>query len=214
MSSVALTITVAGLLGLFFALERRQGGKRRAEAIYLVSRMAVRHGFEIQERPLLVHVPRGEGSAVVHYHLLGSGPDRDSITLRARHPTKSRLGNLVIDNDPARMVAAGLRRLPLDVPRLDRAFRVFTEEDRRVLVENLLCLNGEIVGLVRDLACRTRRGHFELVDLGGEVKIQFDDRRISFPSDVERITLDLVRLFELYQDLAGTRDESKGQRAS
>lgn len=205
-----LTAAIVLLVGLLFAatLTELRGGKKRAtEALYLVSRVGSKHGFEVREKPLSLLLPQGGEPAVVHYHLLAPGEERDSITLKGTRPATSRLGNLIIDNDPSRVFAAGLKRLVLQAPQFDRAFRIFTEADHQVVVRNLLEeTGGELLFLVRDLACRTRGGHFELADLAGRVKIQFDDRGIRFPSDVERLTLDLVRLFRLYRALAGAAD--------
>lgn len=206
MNAAVLIITVLGIAGLIFALEHRYGPRLAwnpvGEALYLVSRVATRHGFQMREKPLSLIVPRG--SATLHYHLLGSSRERDSIILKAVHSGPSRLGHVVVDNDPARMVAAGLKRLPLGVPALDRRFRLFAAPEQHVVIDNLVSLNGELARLLHDLSCRSRRGHFELVDLGGVVKIRYQDR-IRFPSDVEKITLDLVRLHELYEEMAGPR---------
>lgn len=200
------SITVATLIGLLFlmsVMELLAAKKRSTEALYLVSRVGTKHGYPVREKPLSLIIPEGEGDAVLHYYLLAGGEGRDAIALKAERPATSRLGNIVIDNDPSRVFAAGMRRLVLAAPQFDPYFRIFTEVDRRDFVRTLLGGSGEFLFLVKDLACRSRAGHFELVDLSGKVKIQFDDHGLRFPSDVERITLDIVRLHRLYRALAG-----------
>ncbi len=206
MGTLVFSAAAAVVMAIFFLVELRTGQNRHAESLYLVSRVARRHGFDLLERPLSLAIPWSRDSAVVHYHLLRPGGERDSITLTADFGEKSRLGSLVIDNSPSRMLAAGLDRLALGVPQLDRYFRIFTEPERQVLLINLLEQSGDLLRLVQDLSCRSQKGRFELVDFGGKVKIQFADRSLRFPSDVEEVTLGLVRLYQLYLVLAGVRD--------
>lgn len=196
---------VVVLMASFFVAELRSRPGRQAEALYLVSRAAARHGLELNEKPLSLVVPWSHEEAVVHYHLLRTGGERDSITLTARRGAKSRLGNLVIVSE-ARLFTAGLQYLALGDAQLDRSFRIFAETDRRVMLMNLLEDSGELLKLFQDLACRTPAGRFELMDLDGRLKIQVDDKSLRFPSDVESITLDLVRVYQLYSVLAGVCD--------
>jgi len=201
---VAITLaTLVGFLVMASVMELLAAKRRNTEALYLVTRVGARHGYPLQEKPLSLIIPEGKGSAVMHYYLLAPGEERDSIALKAERPATSRLGNLVIDNDPSRVFTAGLKRLVLATPQFDPYFRIFTEAERSEFVRTLLASSAEFLFLVKDLACRSRTGHFEMVDLSGKVKIQFDDRGIRFPSDVERITLDVVRLYRLYRLLAG-----------
>ena len=206
MGTLVFSAAAALLMAIFFLVELRTGKRRHGESLYLVSRVARRHGLELREKPLSLAIPWSRDSAVLHYHLLRPGGERDTITLTADFGGKSRLGNLVIDNSPSRMSAAGLDHLALGVPQLDRSFRIFTEPDRQVLLVNLLGESGDLLRLVTDLSCHSRQGRLELVDLGGKVKIQFADRSLRFPSDVEEISLGLVRLYQLYLVLAGVGD--------
>lgn len=206
MSTILFAAAVALLMATFFLAELRTSRERQAQAQYLVSRVGARYGFEVKSSPLSLVIPWSREGAVIHYHLLRTGGERDSITLTARRGAKSRLGNLTIASDPARFCASGLERLALGAPRLDRNFRIFCEPDRRALLLNLLEDSGELLRIFEALACRTRSGRFELVDLGGRVKIQFHDKSLRFPSDVEKVTLDLVRIHQLYLVLAGVCD--------
>lgn len=212
METLALAAAVALVMTIFFLVELRTGQSRHAEALYLVSRVAERHGLQAsgadggRERPLALAVPWSRDGAVVHYHLLRPGGERDSIALTANRGAKSRLGNLVIDTHPGHFWCAGLERLVFGEPEIDPYFRIFTEPDRQVMVMNLLEQSGEVLRLLKDVACRTRRGRFQLVDLHGRLKIQFDDRSLRFPSDVERASLDLLRFYQLYLVLAGAAD--------
>lgn len=203
MGTLVFAALVALLVAFFFVAELRTRPQRQADALYLVSRVGSRYGLELREKPLALEVPWSRGEAAVHYHLLRTGGERDSITLTARRGEKSRLGNLVIASDPACFFSAGLERLALGAPQLDRCFRIFTEPDRQVLLLNLLEDSGELLRVLQNLTCRTRSGRFELVDLDGHVKIQVNDKSLRFPSDVEKVTLDLVRFYQLYLVLAG-----------
>lgn len=205
-ATLIFAILVVVLLAGFFIADLRTSPKRQAEALYLVERVGSRYGLELTKRPLALEIPWSHEGAVVHYHLLRTGGERDSITLVARRGGKSRLGNLAISNDPARLFSAGLTYLFLGAPPLDRSFRIFTEPDRRVLLLNLLEDSGDLLRVLQDLACRTRSGRFELIDLDGHVKMQVHDKSLRFPSDVEKVTLDLVRLYQLYLVLAGVSD--------
>ncbi len=206
MGTLVFSAAAALVMAIFFVVELRTGHRRHGESLYLVSRVARRHGLELREKPLSLAIPWSRDSGVVHFHLLRPGGERDSITLIADFGGRSRLGNLVIDNTPSRMLAAGLDRLALGVPQLDSYFRIFSEPDRQVLLVNLLGESGDLLRLVKDLSCRSRQGRLELVDLGGKVKIQFTDRSLRFPSDVEEVTLGLLRLYQLYLVLAGVGD--------
>jgi hypothetical protein len=205
MGTFVIAAAVAVLTAFFFVAELRARPKRQGEALYLVSRAGARLGLELREKPLSLVVPWSRDEAVIHYHLLRTGGEKDSITLTARRGEKSRLGNLVVASE-ARLFTAGLDYLALGVAQLDRSFRIFAEADRRVLLTNLLEDSGELLALLQDLACRTPSGRFELMDIGGRLKIQVDDKSLRFPTDVERITLDLVRVYQLYSVLAGVRD--------
>jgi len=223
METLTISAAVALVMAIFFLVELRTGQSRHAEALYLVQRVAERHGLQIspldpprgtlqacglegRERPLALAVPWSRDGAVVHYHLLRPGGERDSIALTAKRGARSRLGNLVIDTHPGHLWCAGLERLWLGEPELDPYVRIFTEPDRQVMVMNLLEQSGELLRLLKDVACRTPRGRFQLVDLGGRLKIQFDDRSLRFPSDVELASLDLLRCYQLYLVLAGFAD--------
>lgn len=211
METLALAAAVAVVMAIFFLVELRTGQSRHAESLYLVSRVAERHGLEVcgvgvRQRSLALAVPWSRDGAQVHYHLLRPGGERDSIALTANRGAKSRLGNLVIDTHPVHFWCAGLERLELGDAELDPYFRIFTEPDRKVMVYNLLEHSGELLRLLKDVACRTRRGRFQLVDLHGRLKVQFDDRSLRFPSDVERASLDLLRCYQLYLVLAGFAD--------
>ena len=204
METVVLSLAIAALLGGFFVAELRRAPARSAEALYLVHRVGSRNGFEVCEKPLSLRLPWGTGRAELHYHLLTS--DRhDSITLTDERGAPSRLGNLVITNAPARSFST-LRRLGFETSQFDRHFQVLADPDRHAGVVNLLEANAEILFLLKDLASRSRHCRFELLDLEGRIKIQLTDRRLRFPSEVESITLDLVRLLKLYQIVAGDRD--------
>lgn len=205
MGTIIIAAAVAVLTASFFVAEVRASPRRQAEALYLVARAGARHGLELREKPLSLVVPWSRDEAVIHYHLLRTGGERDSITLTAQRGEKSRLGNLVVVSE-ARLFTAGLDYLALGVTQLDRAFRIFAEADRRVVLTNLLEDSGELLARFHDLACRTPNGRFELMDLDGRLKIQVDDKSLRFPSDVERITLDLVRVYQLYSVLAGVSD--------
>lgn len=205
MGTIVFATALAVLMASFYVAELRARPRRQAEALYLVSRAGARLGLELRERPLSLVVPWSREEAEIHYHLLRTGGERDSITLTARRGEKSRLGNLVVVSE-ARLFTAGLEYLALGVAQLDRSFRIFAEAKRRVLLTNLLEDSGELLALLQDLACRTRSLRFELMDLDGRLKIQIDDKSLRFPSDVEKITLDLVRVYQLYSVLAGVRD--------
>ena len=204
MDTLFAATAVILLMTIFFVAELRARPGRQAEARYLVARAGERHGLELCERPLSLVVPWSHDEATLHYHLLRGG-ERDSITLTARRAEKSRLGNLVVVSEP-RFFTAGLEYLALGVPRLDRSFRIFTEAERRAVVINLLEDSGELVSILEDLSCRSRSGRFEIMDLDGHLKVQFNDRSLRFPSDVEKLTHDLVRFYQLYLVLAGARD--------
>lgn len=210
MTTLAFAILVAVLMAFFFVAELRARPGRHTEALYLVSRVASRHRLHLQKKSLhrgilSVEIPWSHDQATLHYHLLRPGGERDSITLTARFG-KNRLGHLVISSDPARIFCAGLRYLDLNTPQLDHCFRIFTQIDRQAVMLNLLESSSDLLRTLQDLACRTPTGRFELVDLGGHLKIQVNDKSLRFPSDVEKATLDLVRLYQLYLVLAGARD--------
>ncbi len=177
--------------------------RRRREAFYLVSGVGGRLGLEVREEPLSLVLPDDDSGATVHYHLLAPGDERDSITLKASRDSPTRLGNLMVDDDPVRVYAAGMKRLALGSPRFDGCFRVFTQEERTDLVANLLAGEEELLRGLEALARHTRTAHLELQDLSGTLKIQVDDDSLRFPSDVEAVTRGIVAVYRRYRRLAG-----------
>ncbi len=195
LAALALLLFLATLLELFSVQ------KRRKEALYLVSRVGDKHGYAWRESPLSLVVPQQGADAVVHYHLLSPGEERDSITLKDEHRGETRLGSVLIDNQPSRLFVPGMKRVVLGRPELDRYFRIFARPENLERVRSRVARDPELCGLLKALSSRTAGGHFELDDFAGMLKIQFDDLTLRFPSDVEEITLDLIRFHRLYRAL-------------
>lgn len=177
--------------------------RRRREALYLVTSVGTKLGLAVREKPLSLRLPDTGEAPTLHYHLLAPGDERDSITLKASRDGPTRLGNVLIDNDPARIFAPGMKRLILGSSRFDRCFRVFTQDERSGIVANLLAGEEDLLLQLEALARHTRTAHLQLDDLSGHLKIQVDDESLRFPSDVEEVTRGLVTVYRRYRRLAG-----------
>lgn len=212
MTTGALLAVVAGLVLLLVAvgaasLDLRAGRERRREALYLVGRVAQRHRLTLAREPLAVEVPGEGGDALIHFYLHAPREADDSIVLKASRPPGSRIGNLVADSDGARIVP-GMERLALG-PAFDPYFRVYCEPERADLVAARLAGYPDFADRLRALASRTDSCRIEVADLDGSLKAGFLDRGIRFPSLVEDVTLDLVRLFAAYRRLCGSAAASR-----
>lgn len=197
---VATLVLLAAALGAS-AVDLRARRDRRREALYLVGRVADRHGLRLQPDPIAIEIPGETTGTVIHFYLHGASETDDSIVLQTPRPDGSRLGNLVVDSDGARIVP-GMTRLELG-PAFDPYFRVYCQPERADVVTARLAGYPAFADGLRALASRTRSCRVELADLDGRFKVQFLDPRIRFPSVVEGVTLDLLRLLPAYRRLAG-----------
>lgn len=217
MSELALTLLVAPLAAFTVAaalLEAAAADHRHARARELAGRAAGRLGLTVPPAdlrvPLAVEVPgvAGRPAASLRYHLATPQEEDARITLVAIGPPRpARLGHLWVDSHPSRLLVPGLAPLSLGAA-FDRHFRVYAEADRRPAVLSLLSQHPDVPALLRRLATRTRTCRLELIDQAGALKIDYRDRRLRFPSDVEAVSLDLVALYAHWAALSPLQVET------
>jgi len=205
MGAQALPSVLVGLLlvlaGLTTVANVRARGERRREALYLVGRVAGRHHLALCAEPLSIELDWDDRPVTIHYYLHGAHEGDDSIVLRSRRPSGSRLGNLVAHSDVTRIIP-GMTRIVLG-PDFDPYFRISCAPERADLVAARLLGHPAFAAALRSLTSRTRSCRVELADLDDHFQISYLDRRIRFPSLVEDVTLDFLRLLPTYRQLAG-----------